>query len=465
MLSLEAVRRIAADRVRGLPPLHDYQWEGVAFLLGSRGALLADEMGLGKTVQAIVALAVLLGDCEVVERALVVAPASLTTNWMAELGMWAPDVAARRVQGDGEDRAAYYMLPIPVLVASYEQVRDDAVERIPRDTFDLVILDEAQRIKNPDSATALACRVLPRKRAWALSGTPLENRLGDVVSILDFLEGDISVRRAGVSVKRRLEAMMLRRRKREVRSELPSVIVQDLQVELSAEQRERYDDLWATRRSSVVDAEPGRVSTTAMLGLITRLKGLCNFDAISGRSAKLEALASVTAGSGPSARIIIFSQFVETLRWVSERMELPHGVVEGSMAMMEREAVMAEFREGEPPRGLLVSLRAGGVGLNLGEATQVVLFDRWWNPAVEVQAAYRAHRFDRQEPLHVIRFLVQNTIEERIAMILEKKESLFAETVDSSAKGPSCRELVEVLELHGRWVADTQRDAGGVVRG
>ncbi len=450
MRSLDAVRRMVADRMRAVPSLHEYQWEGVAFLLRSRSALLADEMGLGKTVQAIVALSILLGDCRAIERALVVAPASLSANWMAELAMWAPDVTVRQVRGDGEDRAAYYMLPIPVLVASYEHVRDDALERIPRDAFDLVILDEAQRIKNPESATALACRVLPRKRAWALSGTPLENRVEDLVSILGFLDGELSASRARADVKRRLEAIMLRRRKRDVRSELPSVIVQDLQMELSDRQSERYHDLWTGRRSSVVDTEHGGLSGSAMLGLITRLKGICNFDSVSGSSAKLEALRTVTEGAGRDARIIVFSQFVATLRWIAERLEISHGMVEGSMPVAERESVMVEFREGRSPRCLLVSLRAGGVGLNLGEATHVVLFDRWWNPAVEAQAMYRAHRFEREDPLHVVRFLVRNTIEERIAEILEKKESLFQETVDGGENGTlSRRDLVDVLDLAG----------------
>ena len=147
----------------GLPArLHPYQWEGVAFLYGSDAALLADEMGLGKTAQAAVALSLLLNDTGGVQRVLVVAPASLVTNWMAELEKWAPSATVRRVRGGAQQREAFYQLPIPVLVASYEQIRHDGLDRIAADTFDLVIADEAQRIKSRDSATALACRLLPR---------------------------------------------------------------------------------------------------------------------------------------------------------------------------------------------------------------------------------------------------------------------------------------------------------------
>ena len=422
----------------------------MSFLLGSRAALLADEMGLGKTVQTIVALSLLLDEGETIRRALIVAPASLTLNWMSELAAWAPEVAARRVVGDVEDRAAYYMLPVPVLVASYEQVREDAVGRIPRQACDLVVLDEAQRVKNAESATALACRLLPRKRAWALSATPLENELRDLESILSFLDGEIGARRTRAGMARQLGSMMLRRRKRDVRRELPPVIIQDLRVELTGEQREGYDELWATRRTRVVAAEGQELSGSAMLGVITRLKGICNIDSGSGASAKMEALRTIVEGAGNAAKIVVFSQFVETLRWVSRRLNLRHGLLVGSMTMEEREMAMSEFRAGEPPVGLLVSLRAGGLGLNLGEATHVVLFDRWWNPAVEVQAVYRAHRFEREEPLHVIRFLVRDSIEERIAAILSRKEALFAETVESRpGEGPSGRDLVEILDLGG----------------
>ena len=224
--------RHRAEDVLGVPRrLHDYQWEGVAFLYRSRAALLADEMGLGKTVQTAVALALLLSARNEMNRALIVAPAALTTNWMSELATWAPWLTVRRVAGDPDDRRAFYLLPIPVLVSSYEQIRQDGLDRIPSRTFDIVILDEAQRIKNRHSTTALACRLLPRKCSWALSATPLENNVRDVSSILGFLDPTIPLDLSGRRLSARLETMMLRRRKAEVRGELPPVIVQDLKID------------------------------------------------------------------------------------------------------------------------------------------------------------------------------------------------------------------------------------------
>lgn len=441
--------RRRAEVTLGVPAtLHEYQWEGVAFLYRSRCALLADEMGLGKTVQAAVALALLLNARNNIRRALIVAPAALTVNWMSELAAWAPSLAARRLQGGVRDRIASYLLPIPVVVGSYEQIRLDGLDRIPAKTFDIVILDEAQRIKTRDSTTAVACRLLPRQRSWALSATPLENRASDVRSILEFLDPSNLPDAPTDRLVTTLETLMLRRRKREVRGELAPVLVQDLELELTRGQRARYDELWANRRRDA--AATPRKAAVVLLGLITRLKIICNFDSEAGTSAKLDALREVCEAAGPFARILVFSQFVDTLTWVAVRMAVPSDLLTGPMSQSDREQAISNFRSKPTPRALLVSLRAGGVGLNLGEATHVVVFDRWWNPAVENQAIHRAHRFIRDEPLHVIRFLTVDTIEERIAAILDGKQDLFEEVVespDTQAKGFSVHELMRILDL------------------
>ena len=288
------------------------------------------------------------------------------------------------------------------------------------------------------------------KSAWALSATPLENDENDIVSILRFLDPSVGRELSKSYLVKKLESMMLRRRKSSVRAELPPVIFQDLKIELSVPQRTRYDELWVNRAQTISKNSSDGDSSTALLGLITRLKIICNFDAPANASSKLDALKTISEGAGNSARILVFSQFVETLRWISDRIELPHDLLTGSMSLAERQIAINRFRTGATPRGLMVSLRAGGVGLNLGEATHVVLFDRWWNPAVEVQAVYRAHRFDREEPLHVIRFLVADSIEERIETILEQKKCLFDEVIESAETAThrfTKEELMQILEL------------------
>ena len=452
MADTAELRSLAESQLNIPARLHSFQWEGVAFLYRSGSALLADEMGLGKTVQTAVALALLLHGRNEINRALIVAPASLTANWMMELSTWSPSITVRLVQGHARAREAFYLLPIPVLVSSYEQIRQDALDRIPSGTFDLVVLDEAQRIKNRNSATALGCRILPRSRSWALSATPLENDKNDLLSILSFLDSSIheSISRERLAV--RLDSMMLRRRKFEVRAELPPVILQDLRLELSGAQRKEYDTQWVARTDELRSNLLAGDSSAVLLALITRLKILCNYSSEGNASSKLEALEAITQSVGESARILVFSQFVETLKWISTRIDFPHDLLTGSMTVSARSAAMNRFSSAATPRALLVSLRAGGVGLNLGEATHVVVFDRWWNPAVEAQAIYRAHRFERREPLHVIRFLVSDSIEERIATILERKRFVFEDLVESAATTAHShqftkRELMQILEI------------------
>ena len=450
MLDVIQLRRLAEDQLQLPAMLHDYQWEGVTFLYKSQSALLADEMGLGKTVQTAVALALLLNAENGIRRVLIIAPASLTLNWIAELSTWAPSLTVRRIEGDARDRGAYYLLPIPILVGSYEQIRRDGLDRIPSNTFDLVILDEAQRIKNRHSTTALACRLIDRKRAWALSATPLENTQDDVLSILNFLDPAIAQTYPKPRLSEHLKSIMLRRRKSEVRAELPPVILQDLKLDLSVPQRKKYDEIWAGRLTTIRTAISKQQIDTALLGLITRLKIVCNFVAPENVSSKLDALETICEAAGDSARILVFSQYVETLSWISNRIEFSHDLLTGNMSLTQRQDTIDRFKSENAPRLLLISLRAGGVGLNLGEATHVVLFDRWWNPAVEGQAIYRAHRFERDTPLHVIRFLVTESIEEHIAQILERKDQLFDEIIEDS-ESPTHRftrsELMKILGL------------------
>jgi len=444
------LRRFAEEKLRVPALLHSYQWEGVAFLYRSHSGLLADEMGLGKTVQTAVALSLLMYGQDDVNRAIVVAPASLTFNWVEELEKWAPLLTVRRVHGNSRDREAFYLLPIPVLIASYEQIRLDGLDRIPSNTFDIVVLDEAQRIKNRTSTTSLACSLLPRTRAWALSATPLENDEADIESILEFLDPSIGRHLSRSQLDQKLKSMMLRRKKSDVRKELPPVILQDLKLELSLPQKKRYDELWLNRMEAVSHSIDDGNIISVMLGLITRLKIICNFDETTDSSSKLYALNGIFEEAGQSARIIIFSQFVETLNWISERIKLPHDLLTGSMSLVQRRNSISAFSKAVTPRALMISLRAGGVGLNLGEATHVVLFDRWWNPAVEIQAIFRAHRFQRKDPLHVIRFLVADTIEERVAEILDQKEELFDDIIDSVKTKPrdfSRKELMRVLQI------------------
>ena len=213
----------------------------------------------------------------------------------------------------------------------------------------------------------------------------------------------------------------MRRTKAGVLSELPPILWRDIRLELSARQRTAYDEVWESRHDSLAH-EKGNHTSDNMLALVTILKQLCNLDHATGESSKLEALRSLlekVAAQGD--KVLIFSRYVQTLHWLSARISLPSRVFHGRLSSETREEIIGEFKGTSGTFALLISLHAGSVGLNLNEASTVIMFDRWWNPAVESQAIQRAHRFGREVPLKVIRFVVEGTIEERILEILEEK--------------------------------------------
>ncbi|MGH7911170.1 MAG: DEAD/DEAH box helicase, partial [Candidatus Dormibacteraceae bacterium] len=417
------------------------------------GGCLADDMGLGKTLQ-VIALQLLRRRGPM----LVVCPASLLGNWERELARFAPSLAVHRYHGSGR------ALPEPeadvVVLTSYGvAVRD--MERLAEMPWDLAVADEAQIAKNPLSKTARALRHLPSRVRLALTGTPVENRLTELWSILDWavpgLLGSLETfrRRVAVPVERYhdpaatahfaalVRPFLLRRRKSDpgIAPELPTKSEMDVIVPLTPEQLTLYEATVREALAEIADAS-GINRRGLVFRLMTALKQICNHPAqflketapLSGRSGKLEALLGlldVILAEGDST--LVFTQYVQMARLL-ERHLAESGVgtlfLHGGVAPQKRDRMVEQFQSGAAPVFLL-SLKAGGVGLNLTRATQVVHYDRWWNPAVEDQATDRAYRIGQDRPVQVRRLVTEGTIEDRIATLMTAKRELAEAVVGS----------------------------------
>lgn len=445
-------------------PLLGYQHEGILALTTKQGLLLADDMGLGKTIQAIAALRLLFFQGRI-RRALVVMPASLIRQWQHEFRLWAPELTVVPVAGTASERASLWRLPAHVKLVSYETLREDVMglrdSPALRSEWSVVVLDEASKIKNRETGTARACKRLPRERRWALTGTPLENRLEEVVSILEFLQSSpgepTHLPVTPHAIVEQLRELQLRRKKEQVLVDLPPKQVYELFVELPAPQRAAYE---IAERDGIVQLQEAgsQVTVTHVLELITRLKQLCNFDPVSQRSAKLEDIKHrVQTLVDEGHRALIFSQFIDSDFGVQRAAEYLREFrplsFTGSMSQQQREQAVEQFLATPEHKVLILSLRSGGLGLNLQAASYVFHLDRWWNPAIEEQADSRAHRMGQVYPVTVFRYICVDTIEERIDAILREKRSLFQEIIDDVSLNLSAtlseEELFGLFQLPG----------------
>jgi superfamily II DNA or RNA helicase len=427
--------------------LRAYQRAGLAWMRALEstglGGLLADEMGLGKTVQVLAHLA----GREAVRPSLVVAPRSLIFNWKREAARFAPRLRVHDHTGPDRAPPGPHFGAHDLVLTTYGTLRRDAAALAAVD-FDYVILDEAQAIKNDASETARAARKLRAARRLALSGTPVENHLGELWSIVEFcnpgLLGRAAAWRAAADegpspdaralLGRALRPMLLRRTKAEVAPDLPERLEETWVCELDASDRALYEDLRARFRAEILGragAAPARV-----LEALLRLRqaachpGLLDPARRGARGAKLDALIpELVSLRDNGQKALVFSQFRTLLDILRPHLEAEGvGCAQLDGTTRDREAMVARF-QADPGCGvLLVSLKAGGVGLNLTAAEYVFLLDPWWNPAAEAQAIDRAHRIGQTHAVFAYRLLAKDTVEERIAELQQRKR-LLAESV------------------------------------
>jgi SNF2 family DNA or RNA helicase len=421
--------------------LFPYQVDAIRTLLAREAILLADDTGLGKTVEAIAALRILALQHRM-QAALVIVPAGLVRQWRNALASWAPELRVSTIQGPAAERAWQWQSPAHVYLISYDTLREDGAHSSDsparRRTWDVVALDEAQRIKNRDTDISRLCKRLRRHRAWALTGTPLENNLDELASILEFVTPSLHDQPgrlfAGADLIERHRAVQLRRRKSEVLPQLPPKLTSKIGLQLGPHQRASYE---RAEREGVyaLRARGADVRIQNVLELIVRLKQLCNVDPVSGQSAKLEDLHErLMTLVAEGHRALVFTQFTDATfgaRASAEHLRRFRPLLyTGEMSLAEREDVIRTFKEDASHAVMVLSLRAGGVGLNLQAASYVFHFDRWWNPSVERQAEDRSHRLGQVYPVNVYVYTCEQTVEERIERALERKRRLFEDVID-----------------------------------
>jgi superfamily II DNA or RNA helicase len=460
--------------------LRPYQKEGFSWLVFldsmGTGGILADDMGLGKTIEAITLLLWVKSKSKKNALSLVVAPTSVVPNWLREIERFAPTLKAVTWQGPDRHAMAQQLSDVDVLITSYALLRRDE-EFLQTLDLHYAILDEAQHIKNPMSATARAAKKLKSARRLAMTGTPIENRLSEIWSIFDYVSPgllgslnrfeekfarpiDRGDQEAAARLRAAIHPFVMRRTKSEVEKDLPPKIEQDILVPLVEEQSKLYKQILAQVRASVlseVEKQGVAKSQIQILAALTRLRQVAcdprlmklegNWD--DDESGKLSALRQIMQEAVAGGhRALVFSQFVEMLKLIKgvfEAENITYEYLDGSTK--DRSARIDHFNDDPSVNAFLISLKAGGTGLNLVGADTVIHFDPWWNPAVEDQATDRAHRIGQTRTVSVYRLIAKETVEEKMLELSAKKRALVSNVLsnDGGMKGLTKADIDELF--------------------
>ncbi|MFZ2655643.1 MAG: DEAD/DEAH box helicase [Victivallales bacterium] len=453
-----------SDDESGLSDFHGilrtYQNDGFKWIrkMAENGlnTILADEMGLGKTIQALVVIACYRRktDCRSLP-ALILCPSSLVENWEMEAEKFVPSLKTLVLKGPDRAEHVDKINGSDIVISSYALAKRD-IETYGKFNFSYLILDEAQHIKNPGTANAKACKSITAEHRLVLTGTPLENSAEELWSIFDFLHPGMlgsyrsfRFRYAGIrdSVDKQLELasrvapFILRRKKKDVAAELPEKIEQVIYCEMEDEQRKFYSELLEKGRDECSNFLNGKITKFDILTSLLRLRQFCchptllpeNFGVKTAKSAKTELMQELLLESIDSGhRLLVFSQFVSLLKivrsWLDEQ-SIKYEYLDGSTEnRMER---VINFNSSPDIPVFLLSLKAGGSGLNLTSADRVIIYDPWWNPAVEMQATDRTHRIGQEKSVCSMKLVIKDSIEEKMLVLQRKKQTLFTNLVDS----------------------------------
>lgn len=471
LAELDEKRRklIQFDEIRSIPlpknlnaNLRPYQESGFQWLNYlddvKWGGILADDMGLGKTVQALTFIQHYKNE-NGKAMMLVVCPTTLIYNWENEIKKFTPDITYHIHHGPARIRAAEELQVYDVIITTYGTLRSD-IQLLMKIQFDYVVLDESQAIKNPQSKVTKAAQLLNTRNRIALSGTPMQNNTFDIYAQMNFLNpgmlGSVDFFRNEFAtpidkfqdeerkehLKKLIYPFILRRTKEQVAKDLPDKIETVIFCEMDPEQRHIYDAYRNTYRSKILgvieDQGMERSQLTILQGLM-KLRQICDSPAIlnetekyPNHSVKLHELTREIAENSGHHKVLVFSQFLGMLGLIRERMthmKIPYEYFDGSTSTMDREKAIQNFQNNDDCRVFLISLKAGGVGLNLTAADYVYIVDPWWNPAVEQQAIDRTHRIGQTKNIFAYRMICKDTVEEKILELQERKKSLVKDII------------------------------------
>lgn len=452
VLELDKLEYFMPDNLK--TQLRDYQITGFKWFknlsyLGF-GGILADEMGLGKTVQTIAFLLSEQG-----KSSIIISPTSLLYNWKNEFLKFAPSMKIGIIHGNKNERNKVIeeIDKYDVVLTTYGTLRNDE-ENYENINFDYCILDEGQNIKNPLTQSTKSVKNIKAKSKFVLTGTPIENNLIELWSIFDFIMPNYLYNAAffkkkfidndssAIELQKFIRPFMLRRLKKDVIKELPEKIEKNYYVELTKQQRKVYAT-YVKDIKTKMEAENFERDKITIFSYLTKLRQLCLdpsivVDKYKGGSAKIEeALNLINENIENGHKILLFSQFTSVLNNISKELsknEIEHMYLDGSTKASKRLELVDEFNNSDKYKVFLISLKAGGTGLNLTSADVIIHFDPWWNPSVEDQATDRAHRIGQKNVVQVFKLISEGTIEERIVNLQESKKELISGVLDSDYK-------------------------------
>lgn len=414
-----------------VPTLYNFQVYGVNWLKkGLPLKILADDMGIGKTAQSISALNELTKEGKVLNT-LIITPGSLIQNWLNELVLWAPNLLVSIVTPPASIREEAWSIVLGnnhVYLTTYDQLKL-LPESVKKFNFDLAIADEAQNLKSPNTEMYKAIKNLKLENLWLLTGTPIENSKSDLINLLTLTKNSGVIAEdknlSEKEIKSLSKRYILRRNKKDILSDLPKLHEYKIEIGLDQEQEEEYSNIVKEYKSGLSQKNP--------LQILTELRRICDVSIKNKSSSKIdETVRLVQEALERKEKVVIFSFKVEPLEILSLKLKTYTKplIYTGRLSKEKRDDTIKEFKSSKKANVLLASIQLAGVGLTLVEANHVIFFNEWWNPSINLQARDRVNRIGQKKEVFITSFVVKNTIDERLQLILDEKKRVFKGVIE-----------------------------------